>query len=97
MSLSQSFSKNFGLYGERAGCFSLVTGSESEASKVLSQVKAVARPMYSNPPIHGARIVDTILGDEQLTLSWKNDLVLMSSRIKSMRKELVSNLAHCGS
>lgn len=80
--LAQSFSKNFGLYGERAGCLSFITDSESEAKKVQSRVKTKARPMYSSPPIYGARIVDTVLGDDQLTLSWKNDLVLMSARIK---------------
>lgn len=33
------------------------------ASKVESQLKLVIRPMYSNPPIHGASIVATILKD----------------------------------
>merc|ERR1711957_118337 len=31
-----------------------------------SRIKQIARPIYSNPPIHGARIVDIILGDEEL-------------------------------
>lgn len=30
----QSFAKNFGLYGERAGCVSLVTDSAAETEKV---------------------------------------------------------------
>ena len=68
--LFQSFAKNFGLYGERAGCFSVITGSPEEKDIVMSRIKAVARPIYSNPPIHGARIVDIILGDEQLTSMW---------------------------
>jgi len=37
--------------------------SVQEAARVESQLKIIARPMYSNPPIHGARIVSTILGD----------------------------------
>jgi aspartate aminotransferase, mitochondrial len=32
--LFQSFAKNFGIYGERAGCLSVVTGSEEEANLV---------------------------------------------------------------
>jgi aspartate/tyrosine/aromatic aminotransferase len=28
-------------------------------------------PEYSNPPIHGARIVDEILGNEELKSEWK--------------------------
>jgi aspartate aminotransferase len=53
--------------------------------------------MYSNPPIYGARIVDKILSDEQLTASWKQDLIKMSNRIKNMRYQLVSNLNALGS
>lgn len=33
------------------------------ASRVESQLKLVIRPMYSNPPIHGASIVATVLKD----------------------------------
>lgn len=29
-------------------------------------MQAIARPMYSNPPLHGAMIVKEILGDEGL-------------------------------
>lgn len=68
--LSQSFAKNFGLYGERVGCISVVCGDEAEQVKVTSRVKGIARPMYSNPPIHGARIVDIVLSDPTLTASW---------------------------
>lgn len=65
--LFQSFAKNFGLYGERAGCFSIVCDSEKEKGVVMSRVKQLARNLYSNPPINGARIVDTILDDAALT------------------------------
>lgn len=33
------------------------------AGRVESQLKLVIRPMYSNPPIHGASIVAAILRD----------------------------------
>lgn len=36
--LSQSFAKNFGLYGERVGCFSLITSDADECARVNSQV-----------------------------------------------------------
>jgi len=48
----QSFSKNFGLYGERVGALSIVTANEVEAQKVLSQLKITVRPMYSNVSNH---------------------------------------------
>lgn len=70
IALAQSFAKNMGLYGERAGAFSLITKSKIEMEKVLSQLKIIIRPMYSNPPIHGARIVAEILGDAQLKSIW---------------------------
>lgn len=90
--LMQSFAKNFGLYGERAGCFSLITASEDEKKIVESRIKAIARPIYSNPPIHGARIVDIILGDEELTSMWHEDLRIMSGRIAKMRAGLKQKL-----
>lgn len=68
--LFQSFAKNFGLYGERAGCVTFITGSPTETAATQSRVKGIARPMYSNPPIHGARIVDIVLSDAELTASW---------------------------
>lgn len=89
--------KNFGLYGERTGCVSFVTESEKEAAIISSRVKQIARPMYSNPPIHGARIVDIILSDAELTAQWHGSLKTMSSRMNSMRSGLVSKLKDAGS
>ena len=67
ISMVQSFSKNFGLYGQRIGALSVVGRDEDEAKRVVSQMKKVIRPMYSNPPRQGARIVMTILEDPRLT------------------------------
>lgn len=94
--LFQSFAKNFGLYGERAGCYSVVTGSKEEKANVMSRIKQIARPIYSNPPIHGAHIVDIILGSEELTSMWHQDLKTMSSRMFSMREGLVAELKALG-
>lgn len=90
--LFQSFAKNFGIYGERAGCFSVVCGNEDEAKLVQSRIKQIARPIYSNPPIHGARIVDIILGDAELTKMWHADLKHMSGRMSDMRHGLRNGL-----
>ncbi|XP_020101330.1 aspartate aminotransferase, cytoplasmic isoform X2 [Ananas comosus] len=60
---AQSYAKNMGLYGERVGALSIVCRSADVAVRVESQLKLVIRPMYSNPPIHGASIVATILKD----------------------------------
>jgi aspartate aminotransferase len=94
--LFQSFAKNFGLYGERTGCMSVICGSAEEAKIAQSRIKQIARPIYSNPPIHGARIVDIILRDERLTKMWHQDLKDMSSRMSSMRSGLVERLKKLG-
>lgn len=63
----QSFSKNFGLYGQRVGALSIIASDENEAKRVTSQLKMTIRPMYSNPPRYGAQVVKTILSDDRLT------------------------------
>ena len=59
-----------GLYGERVGAFSVVCSSPEEKAKVDSQLKILVRPLYSNPPVHGARIAGSILADEALYSQW---------------------------
>ncbi|KAG8464704.1 hypothetical protein KFE25_010072 [Diacronema lutheri] len=90
--LAQSFAKNFGLYGERVGALSVVTASVAEASTVLSQLKLVIRPMYSSPPLHGARIVAQVLGDPALKQLWLEDCAGMAARIAQMRSALRTEL-----
>lgn len=95
--LAQSFAKNMGLYGERAGAFTVVTDSKEEADRVMSQIKILIRPMYSNPPVHGARIVTEILSDAELKKEWLGNVKLMADRIISMRTSLKDNLTKLGS
>ncbi|XP_072168681.1 aspartate aminotransferase, mitochondrial-like [Diadema setosum] len=95
--LSQSFAKNMGLYGERVGAFTVVCSTPEEAKRVESQIKILIRPMYSNPPINGARIASTILNTPDLYSLWLDELRLMSGRIISMREQLVANLKSEGS
>lgn len=73
--LAQSFAKNFGLYGQRVGTFSIVCDNPEEKEKVLSQLKLIIRPMYSNPPLAGARIIETILRDPKLKQQWHEVLL----------------------
>lgn len=92
IALSQSFAKNMGLYGERTGLFSLVTASPEEKARVESQIKITVRPMISNPPLHGARIASTILGNEALNQQWLSEVKGMADRINTMRATLKSLL-----
>jgi aspartate aminotransferase len=95
--VAQSFAKNFGLYGDRIGCFSFVGADKEEADRILSQLKIIIRPMYSNPPIHGARIVATVLNDPTLNPQWYAECKSMADRIITMRDALKANLAKEGS
>jgi aspartate/tyrosine/aromatic aminotransferase len=85
MILAQSFAKNMGLYGERAGALHIVCSTSDEKKRVESQLKGVIRPMYSNPPRHGAAIAAEILGNETLYMEWCEELKAMADRIGSMR------------
>lgn len=94
VALCQSFAKNMGLYGERVGAFSLTTASEEEKKRVESQLKIVVRPMYSNPPLHGAHIASTILSDPELYKQWESEVKGMADRIISMRDRLYGLLTN---
>lgn len=94
IALSQSFAKNMGLYGERVGAFSLTTASEEERKRVDSQLKIIVRPMYSNPPLHGAHIANTILSDPELYQEWEGEVKGMADRIINMRERLYQLLSN---
>lgn len=94
--VAQSFSKNFGLYGERVGAVHLVTPPHVSTQGARSQLVGLARAEYSNPPRFGASIVEMVLSDEELRAQWQRDLQTMSSRINKMRQELAKQLESTG-
>ncbi|KAF2312999.1 hypothetical protein GH714_008661 [Hevea brasiliensis] len=61
--------------------------------QVKSQLKRLARPMYSNPPVHGARIVANVVGDPTLFDEWKAEMDMMAGRIKGVRQKLFDSLS----
>ncbi|MFV0428454.1 MAG: amino acid aminotransferase [Arachnia sp.] len=89
---STSFSKTFGLYGERIGSLNIVTSDADAAARVMSQVKIVIRTNYSNPPTHGAALVSMVLGSQELRPVWDDELASMRDRIKGLRVSLVREL-----
>ncbi|KAK9423305.1 putative Aspartate aminotransferase [Seiridium unicorne] len=95
--LAQSFAKNMGLYGERVGAFSIVAADLDEKKRIDSQVKILVRPLYSNPPVHGARIASEILNDPALYKQWLAEVKEMADRIITMRALLKENLEKLGS
>lgn len=87
-----SFSKNFGLYGERVGALTLVAPSADTAQKALSQMRVSIRTNYSNPPTHGGALVAAVLGDPKLRQQWDLEVAAMRFRIHQMRKHFVETM-----
>ena len=94
--VASSFSKNFGLYNERVGAFTLVAENADIAATALTQVKSIIRTLYSNPASHGGATVATVLNDPQLRQEWENELTEMRERIKKMRHLFVQLLKEYG-
>ncbi|QIM68415.1 amino acid aminotransferase [Basfia succiniciproducens] len=94
--VASSFSKNFGLYSERVGAFTLVADNADVAAVALTQIKSIIRTLYSNPSAHGARTVATVLANPELRKEWEDELTGMRDRIKQMRKQLVELLKEFG-
>lgn len=84
--ITYSCSKNFGIYNERTGALLVAAEKSEQAKNVLSQLKLCARGNYSNPPSHGASIVNTILANPELKIKWSLELNSMCQRIKQCRE-----------
>lgn len=89
---AQSFSKLFGLYGERVGNLTVVHRHPSTVPNAMEQLTTIAYDMYLVPPRHGALIVQIILSDADLYAEWLQNLTAMSNRIKCMRRSLYDEL-----
>lgn len=90
--IASSFSKNFGMYNERVGAFTLVAKEQKTASIAFSQIKQIIRSIYSNPPSHGGAVVTEILKDPQLAKKWCTEVTDMRVRIHKMRTLFVNEL-----
>lgn len=80
-----SCSKNFGLYRERVGALTAAVSTPAHLEPVASRLKVSIRCNYSNPPAHGAALVQRVLSDPQLRQMWDQELQGMRDRIQAMR------------
>lgn len=64
--------------------------------KFRSQITTIVRRNYSNPPVHGAYIVATVLNNPTLFGEWKNNVRAMYERIHSMRQLFYNKLKQLG-
>ncbi|MBI4083568.1 MAG: aspartate/tyrosine/aromatic aminotransferase [Candidatus Lambdaproteobacteria bacterium] len=94
--VTTSLSKNFGLYRERVGALTVVSGSADEAERVFSQLKVSVRTIYSNPPAHGGKVAEIVLCDPALRTQWLAELAEMRERIQAMRHLLVESARKAG-
>ncbi|WP_274572336.1 amino acid aminotransferase [Neisseria leonii] len=94
--VASSYSKNFGLYNERVGAFTLVAADTETAGRAFSQVKSIIRTLYSNPASHGGSTVALVLKDAELKAQWIAELDEMRGRIKQMREKFVALLKEKG-
>ncbi|MDO5686604.1 MAG: amino acid aminotransferase [Neisseria sp.] len=90
--VSNSFSKNLSLYGERVGGLSVVCRNEEQAKLVFGQLKFTVRRMYSSPPSHGGHVVAKVMSTVRPYREWTKEVEAMRVRITEMRAKLVEVL-----
>ena len=86
--VSNSFSKNLSLYGERVGGLSVVCPTADEAALVFGQLKATVRRIYSSPPAHGGYVTAEVMNTPELFAQWQGEVGEMRDRIRAMRQKL---------
>jgi aromatic-amino-acid transaminase len=87
--IAVSEAKSFGIYRERVGALYVKTPEKSRPA-VMSNLAAIARANYSMPPDHGASVVRTVLADEALRQSWRDELDAIRTHIKRTRAALAA-------
>ena len=85
MIVSNSCSKNFGLYRDRVGSLSVMCEDTARRDIVASQLSNIVRTIYSLPPDHGAAVVSHVLADDELYQDWLVELAEMRGRLRDMR------------
>lgn len=84
--VAASSSKNFALYGQRAGALHVLTRSNEEKSTVESILKSLVRSTYSNPPKFAGSVVAEVLADPELEARWRKEVDEMRERMVLMRR-----------
>lgn len=92
--VAASFSKNMGLYRERAGALILAGRDAQSAERAFGHVKRTIRVLYSNAVGHTVLTVSRVLTDRLLRTLWLAELTAMRERIHRMRAAFAEALAH---
>jgi aspartate/tyrosine/aromatic aminotransferase len=79
------------LYKERVGALMIVNHSHT-VEAMQSTIKQIIRRNYSNPPAHGALVVETILSDSKRKKLWLDELEEHRLRSVEMRALIFNEL-----
>ena len=90
--IAASCSKNFGIYRERTGLLILVSHDKDARDLNQSTLAFLNRQNFSFPPDHGARLVTMVLSDEELKISWMEELEAVRTSMLSLRTQLATEL-----
>lgn len=89
----QSYSKNLGLYAERAGCTHVRTSPAVKANVFAALVGTVRRE-FSFAPAFGARVATIV--QQQLQEQWAADVLSVTDRLKGVRLKVLARLTELG-
>lgn len=86
----QSYSKNLGLYSERAGCTHVCTWDLENLNVVSSKLVAVSRNEVSFAPAFGARVATLVQTVPNLQDLWVEDVLRIGTRLKDVREKALA-------
>lgn len=72
--VSNSFSKVFGLYGDRVGGLSVICEDQQRCELVFGQLKSGVCRLYSSPPVNDAKVVEHVLTNDSLRAEWLSEV-----------------------
>lgn len=88
----QSYSKNMGLYSERAGCTHVRINDKEVANNVSSLLVATIRSEFSFAPAFGARVATIVQQDEELSKVWAENVLAVTERLEGVRRQVLNKL-----
>ncbi|XP_051525336.1 putative aspartate aminotransferase, cytoplasmic 2 [Myxocyprinus asiaticus] len=92
---AQSFSHNFGLYGEGVG--HLLCVIKQNLLAVQSQAEKLVQTLWACPPMEGARVIATVLSNPAHLVEWQGSMKTMAERCMLKRERLRERLRILGS
>lgn len=88
--VTESFSKNMGIYGERVGCIHVVSNNKQEIPRIHNLLTNIFRTSCSFAPLFGARIGANLI--HNLKSQWDQDVLEVYERMKSVREKMFTKL-----